>query len=52
VLAEIYTIIEDGVDGDVVNTKKYASLFQKALMEFSKTIPADGETLQLFGPLD
>ncbi len=52
VLEEMYTMIEDGIDGDTINTTKYHNKFQKALKELDETIPEDGQPIELYRPIE
>lgn len=49
VCKEIFALIEDGIEGQQVNTMKYLALFQKALRTLEMTIPADTRALQVGG---
>lgn len=46
---EIFALIEDGIEGQQVNTMKYLALFQKALRTLEMSIPADTRSLQVGG---
>ena len=47
VLMEIYDLIEDGIEGIKVNTKRYETKFNKALIEMERTTDVDGGSLFL-----
>lgn len=46
--ADIYNLIEDGVEGQKVNTKKYSDLGYKALNDYTQMTPAEGRILSLW----